>query len=203
MTENPTKNAKKLVCFYARPNAEVFASKKDGKPSSSGYAATFNTYSEDLGGFKTKIAPGAFDKVLEAGADCRFLVNHNPDLIFGRTRSGTLRLKADAKGLHFEADPPSTSLWQHYAEAIMRGEMDGCSFTCEIEVDQWDFSGETPIRTLIQVAALHDVGPVSFPAFAATNVDASYALEAARASNIIKQLRPSLGLMRMGLELAR
>jgi hypothetical protein len=58
--------------------------------------------------------------------------------------------------------------------------MSGCSFSCDIDVDEWDWSGETPIRTIQSVAELYDVGPVTFPAFPDTSVSASYALEAAR-----------------------
>lgn len=180
MSKIPGKTAGKQVFVFGKPNSEVFAVMNDGKPAASGYAAKFNTYSEDLGGFRTTIAPGAFDRVLQAGADCRFLVNHDSNLLFGRTSSGTLRLRADDTGLHFDADPPATAMWSHYAELITRGDMDGCSFTCDIDIDQWDFSGATPIRTIQSVSALYDVGPVTFPAFTDTSVSASFALEAAR-----------------------
>lgn len=196
------KTPEKLVCFYKNPNAEVFVREEGGKPRISGYAAMYNTFSEDLGGFRTRIAPGFFDKVLLA-ADCRFLVNHDPNLIMGRTSSGTLKLTADAKGLHFDADPPDSEMARHYMASIARGDMDGCSFTCDISIDQWDFSGEVPIRTLIECAGLYDAGPVTYPAFRDTSVSVSHALEAARAACVVKMLRPSLGLMRLGLDLAR
>lgn len=205
MSEKSAKNREKTVVSFAMPSIEVFAREEGGKILISGYAAKFNTYSEDLGGFRTTIAPGAFDRVLQAGADVRLLVNHDPNLILGRTTSGTLRLKADETGLHFEGEPPETDMAAHYVASIRRGDMSGCSFSCFIDVDQWDFSGETPIRTLISLSELLDVGPVSYPAFADTSVMAAsrFALEQARAACVVKILRPSLGLMRLGLELAR
>lgn len=203
MSDKLTKTAEKLVCFFARPHSEVFARRDEGgKAKITGYAAMYDRFSEDLGGYRTKIAPGAFDRVIQA-ADCRFLVNHDPNLLLGRTTSGTLRLFTDAKGLGFEAEPPASAITDHYAAAIERGDMDGCSFTCDIDIDQWDFSGETPIRTLIGLSELYDIGPVTYPAFRDTSVAVSHALEAARAALVIKVLRPSLSLMRYGIELAR
>jgi phage head maturation protease len=49
-----------------------------------GYAAVFNSDSEDLGGFVERIAPGAFADVLED--DAYGLLNHNIDKILGRNK---------------------------------------------------------------------------------------------------------------------
>lgn len=157
---------------------EVFSAGDGQPPVIRGYAALYNTYSDDLGGFRTKIAPGTFDRVLPT-ADVRLLVNHDSNLLLGRTKSGTLRLTGDEKGLYFEGTPPQTDFAAHYIEAIRRGDMSGCSFSCDIDIDQWDFSGETPIRTIESVSALYDVGPVTIPAFPDTSVSA-FALDAAR-----------------------
>src|SRR5947209_7458736 len=83
--------------------------RKEGEPKTLvGYPAKFNTVSRDLWGFKETILPGAFKRTLAEGADVRALVNHNPDMVLGRTRSGTLRLKEDAVGLRMEVDTPDT-----------------------------------------------------------------------------------------------
>lgn len=170
----------KATIFFARPHSELFAITEGDRTIFRGYAAKFGTFSEDLGGFRTTIAPGAFDRVVSL-ADTRLLINHDPNLLMGRTSNGTLKLSADAVGLHFEGVPPTTDLTAHYAELIRRGDMDGCSFSCDVDIDQWDWSGETPIRTIQSVSALYDVGPVTFPAFADTSVGASqFALESAR-----------------------
>jgi HK97 family phage prohead protease len=116
-----------------------------------GYAAVYNVLSEDLGGYKERIAPGAFSGVLDA--DVRALLNHNPDEVLGRTRSGTLRLFDEAKGLRFELDLPDSPLGENMRSAISRGDIDGASFRFDVGQEAWD--GD--IRTVKTVKALHDV----------------------------------------------
>lgn len=197
------KTREKLTCFFARPHSEVsFAREEGGKPKIRGYAAMFDCYSEDLGGFVTRLDRGCFDKVIST-ADCRMLVNHDPNLLFGRTKSGTLKLSVDSKGLYFECDAPDTALMAHYAAEIERGDMDGCSFTCLIDIDQWDFSGEMPVRTLMSLSELLDVGPVTYPAFRQTSATVSHSLEAARLAAQMSRGKCSPEMMRLSLALAR
>src|SRR5262245_37738871 len=79
------------------------------RPLIVGHAAIFDALSEDLGGFRERIRPGAFKRSLEANADVRALVDHQPSLILGRSRAGTLRMREEANGLLVEIDPPSTT----------------------------------------------------------------------------------------------
>ena len=55
-----------------------------------GYAAVYGAESGDLGGFRERIAPGAFAGVLDA--DVRALLNHDPNEVLRQDQSGTLRL---------------------------------------------------------------------------------------------------------------
>src|SRR3954454_9079048 len=76
-----------------------------------GYAAIYGVESHDLGGFRERIAPGAFRDVI--GADVRCLLSHDPSQGLGRTRSGTLRLADEQRGLRFECDLPDSPLGEN------------------------------------------------------------------------------------------
>jgi HK97 family phage major capsid protein/HK97 family phage prohead protease len=130
-----------------------------------GYAALYDQVSDDLGGYKEKIAPGAFAGVLDA--DVRALLNHDPNEVLGRTKSGTLRLFDEPKGLRFELDLPDSPLGQNMRTAISRGDLDGASFRFEVGDESWE--GDT--RTVRSVKALHDVTLATYPAYPSTSIE--------------------------------
>jgi uncharacterized protein len=140
----------------------------DGKPVIVGYTAVFNTWSEDLGGFIERVIPGAFARTLREGADVRALVNHDPSLILGRNKAGTLRLREDAKGLRHEIDLPGSSLAGHYAEAVERGDISGMSFRFYVGKEAWNFSADPVQRDLIDVD-IDDVSLATYPAYTDTS----------------------------------
>lgn len=142
----------------------------DGGKKIAGYAAIFSSLSENLGGFREKIAPGAFKDSIANGDDVRALIDHNPSLVLGRTKAGTLRLGEDSRGLHYEVDPPDTQYARDLAESLRRGDIDQSSFGFQTIEDEWgkDEKGQ-PIRTLTAVR-LFDVSVVTFPAYTATSV---------------------------------
>jgi HK97 family phage prohead protease len=137
-----------------------------------GYAAKFNTLSNDLGGFKERIAPGFFDSVL--GMDIRALRDHEPSLILGRTTSGTCRVGVDEVGLWFEYDDPGTSYSRDLAISINRGDVNQCSFAFSIPMeggDVWEKQMDgSYIRTLLRANGLYDVSAVTYPAYEDTSV---------------------------------
>jgi len=140
--------------------------KDDESNAITGYAAVFNSWSEDLGWFKEKIAQGAFAKTIKDG-DVRALINHDPNLIIGRTVNRTLRLWEDDRGLGFECDLPDTSYATDLRASIKRKDITQNSFGFQTVIDEWSKDGKR--RTLHEVR-LFDVSPVTFPAYKQTNV---------------------------------
>jgi HK97 family phage prohead protease len=147
----------------------------DGAPPTIvGHAAVYNRWSEDLGGFRERVLPGAFTKSLVDG-DVRALFNHDPNFLLGRTKSGTLTLSDEAKGLHFEATPPDTQTIRDLVlEPMKRGDVDQCSFAFSVPAggDTWrepPQPGGLYERDLVDVR-LYDVSPVTFPAYPQTDV---------------------------------
>jgi hypothetical protein len=144
----------------------------DAEPVIAGYAAVFNELSEDLGGFREVIMPGAFTDALKA-SDIRALFNHDPSQIVARTKNGTLRVWEDDKGLRYEFTPNmKTHAGRDLVELVKRGDVDQSSFAFSMDggVEEWDDSGDMPIRRIKRVARLYDVSPVTYPAYPATEV---------------------------------
>lgn len=134
-----------------------------------GHAAVFDQLSEDLHGFREKVARGAFTKTLKE-ADVRFLVNHNPDLVLARSKNQTLSLSEDETGLLTEAEMAPVSYARDVSKLLERGDVDQMSFGFQTLKDEWDESGETPVRTLKEVR-LWDVSVVTFPAYPQTDAE--------------------------------
>lgn len=138
-----------------------------------GYGARFNELSEVLFFFREKIASGAFAEALKY-SDVRALINHDPNYVLGRTKAGTLNLTEDEVGLRYEIDPPNTSFANDLLESITRGDISQSSFAFSVGEgnDEWDESGDIPIRTIHKFDALYDVSPVTYPAYDSTSVGA-------------------------------
>lgn len=151
--------------------AEVRATEdtESGKRKITGMAAVFGQLSEDLGGFREKIAPGAFGKTLREKSVKKAYWNHNSDRVLGSTKAGTLKLREMDEGLWFEIDPPSWA--DEHLESIERGDVDQMSFGFRTPAgkDRWfkDDAGKV-IRELTEVQ-LFEVSPVSMPAYPQTD----------------------------------
>ena len=148
--------------------AELRSASMDGG-TLAGHAAVFDQVA-DLGPWGLeRLAPTAFDAALEAGADPRFLRDHDPSRLLGRRSSGTLRILPDADGLGFEVDLPDTEDGRTVRELTGRGDLTGCSFAFvpgSWSMDELEVEGATrQVLTHHSVAELLDLSVVTYPAY--------------------------------------
>lgn len=140
-----------------------------------GYAAVYNRYSSDLGGFVEQIAPTAFARIL-GSTQSVCLHNHDLNRQLGARRSETLVLTSDAIGLRYDCTLPDTALGNEVAELVSRGDLQGSSFAFRLarrpdgsRAETWGVTEQDfPLRTIEEVAYLRDVGPVVIPAYPST-----------------------------------
>ncbi|MDR3362393.1 MAG: HK97 family phage prohead protease [Desulfovibrio sp.] len=138
-----------------------------------GYAAVFGVETR-VKDFREVVMPGAFAASL--GRDVLALVDHDPGKVLGRTRSGTLRLREDSKGLHFSVALPDTTLARDVLEMVKRGDMGGCSFAFTVAPGGETWQEARPLRGKrreLRAVTLHEISVVSaWPAYQGTEVHA-------------------------------
>jgi len=150
-----------------------------------GYAAIFGEETNIAGMFTETIERGAFKSAIERGDDVVFLINHE-GLPLARTRSGTLKLSEDERGLYMETelDPEDPDV-RSIVPKMKRGDLDKMSFAFVPTQQSWDENGAIPKRT-IQDVELFDVAIVTTPAYAGTEIGLR-SLEAHRAGQVKSQ----------------
>jgi Escherichia/Staphylococcus phage prohead protease len=133
-----------------------------------GYAAVFGEAADIGGWFNEVIERGAFDDVLQD--DVPFLINHE-GLPLARTRSGTLSIKQDDRGLYIETvlDPADSDV-ARIIPKMKRGDLDKMSFAFSVGIEEWDETGDIPVRTLKKFDRLYDVAIVTSPAYDGTEI---------------------------------
>lgn len=166
--------AQQLEVRHVERPVEARSDAEGNATTLSGYAAVFDTPAT-IGGlqpFVEVIDRGAFDTAL--GDDVRVLFNHDPNLLIGRTKSGTASISVDQHGLRYDVTPPDTQVGRDVMALVGRGDVDGSSFGFRVLEDRWT-EGQTaddlPVRH-IQRVALYDVSPVTSPAYIETSVEA-------------------------------
>ena len=136
--------------------------------SFTGYAAVFNSDSEPLP-FIERIAPGAFRKSLKGRNTIKMYMNHDSSMLLASTRSKTLRLEEDSKGLMVNADLPDTTVGRDLSVLMQRGDVDSMSFGFSVPSggDKWSDDG---MSRELRTVRLHEVSVVTgFPAYRATS----------------------------------
>jgi HK97 family phage prohead protease len=129
-----------------------------------GYAAIWDSPSEPMP-FIEYVKRGAFSKTLNDGADVRLLVDHE-GVPLARTKSGTMTLIEDERGLRMEAklDPMNPDA-ARIISAMKRGDLSQMSFAFRTVKDNWN--SDRSVRELREVQ-LFDVSVVTFPAYEET-----------------------------------
>ena len=129
-----------------------------------GTAVKFNELSRNLGWFREKFEPGAFDDVLQN--DVVALFNHNIDKVLARTISKTLTLTQDGTGLHYHFEAPDNTAGNDLIVSMRRGDIQHSSFSFTVQDEKWEEDEEHgEVRTVLKVKRLYDVSPVVFPAY--------------------------------------
>ena len=150
------------------PIEELRVSNGDGgEPQIEWHASVFGLLSDDLGGFRERVHRRAFSKTLGENPDVRALMNHDANYVMGRTKSGTLNLAVDQKGLRAKVTLPDTQWARDLAVSIDRGDINAGSFGFYVVQDRWlqDDDGGI-IRELVEVSLRNgDVSVVTYPAY--------------------------------------
>lgn len=129
-----------------------------------GYASVFDSPSEPMP-FVEYVKRGAFTKTIKDGADVRLLIDHE-GVPLARTKSGTLSLQEDERGLRVEANlDPSNPDAARVMSALKRGDLSQMSFAFRTIKDSWN--SDRTVRELREVQ-LYDVSVVTYPAYEST-----------------------------------
>ena len=150
--------------FEIRKNA-------DGSQTIAGYAVRFGSLSLDLGGFKEKIAAGAFTQSLKDNPDVQILYAHDDSKILGRVSSGTATVTQDAEGVRFTCKLPDTTTARDLIALMERQDVSQMSFgfTVVPNGDDWQDVGGQIIRT-VNTAILYELSVVGNPAYTESSV---------------------------------
>jgi uncharacterized protein len=171
---------RRCIDFDELPECELtLEARANGTQVLTGYAAVYNRLSLPLreGGsaFREVIRPGAFDRILtrqRGKQDVVALLNHDSNMILGRTSSGTLELSSDDKGLRYTVTPPDTQVGRDTLELVRRRDLRGSSFAFAVDEkgQHWTSDEQGSLREIRDVSMLADVSVVLTPAYPASSV---------------------------------
>jgi len=155
-----------MTVEYRQWKAEASELRADGDGMTfMGLAIVYNSRSEPLP-FREVILPGASERSLKSRNEIKAFINHDTNLVIGSTRSGTLRLSENERGVPAEIDLPDTTYGLDLSKSVKRGDTSGMSFGFSVVKDKWndDYSERT-----ISELRIHEVSVVTgFPAYTAT-----------------------------------
>jgi HK97 family phage prohead protease len=163
---------------------------RDGEsPKIRGIAPPWESLSVDLGGFREKFAPTAFDKILaKRKLDVPLLFNHDDSKILARTTNGTLKIDKTDKGLAYEADPVATPTAAEVMTLIRSKTIFGSSFGFTVNPKGEQFVEDERgniVRTITEASGLFDLSPVTRAAYPSSSLSAR-SLDAWRAARAVE-----------------
>lgn len=144
----------------------------DADPGSiRGVAVTWGRLSADLGGWRERIARGAFTESIESDQDIAAFVSHDAARLLGRKANGTLAVEETAKGLEFTCSLPRTSYAADLRALVERGDVLECSFGFTCDASTWsvekDENGERVDVRTVTSARLWEISPCLYGAYGA------------------------------------
>jgi HK97 family phage prohead protease len=150
----------------------VIETRASGREAIRGLAIPYNRLSLDLGGFRERILPGSFDKILNrqrGRGEILSYYNHNSDLLLGRESAGTLEIIADDRGVSYVVEPPDTTAGRDVLALVRSRNLRGSSFAFTVsqkggERFTTDENGRA-VREIVEASGLYEVGPVNVPAY--------------------------------------
>ena len=127
--------------FLTEPVGFEVRDDKEDENVIEGYAAVFNNDSEDFGGWHERIAPGAFDDVLND--DSVTLFNHDMNLVLGRNKVNTT-LTQDKRGLKYRTVLPDTTLARDIRTLVKDKIIHQSSFAFTVAEQKWEHRENAP-----------------------------------------------------------
>lgn len=149
-----------------------FKTREDGEELIiEGYFSVFNSIYEIAPGMTESVAPGAFTSSM--ANDVRALTNHDTTLVLGRTKSHTLELSEDSRGLfgRIVINPKDTDAVNLY-ERVKRGDVDQCSFGFDIRSEDTEIHEDGSVHWTIKDVELYEISCCTFPAYEETTISA-------------------------------
>jgi HK97 family phage prohead protease len=134
----------------------------------SGHASVFRSLAQ-IGNHWERLHEDAFDGALARPDDVRFLLNHNPDNLLGRTTSGTLELAKDGSGIAVRSELPNTTVGNDVRELIRRGDLTGMSFGMRPTSHEIGRAPDGLLLRTITNLELYDVSLATYPAYKDAN----------------------------------
>ena len=136
-----------------------------------GYFVIFNSETKLFENYYEEISDKAFKDI--DLSDIRALADHDTAKVLGRTKSQTLSLSVDDKGLYGEIiinknDTEAVNLY----ERVKRQDIDQCSFGFNILNETMEQRADGTTKWTITEIELFEVSIVTFPAYQDTSVEA-------------------------------